>query len=103
MDFLLNTLLGRVIIGALISVCLLIYRLFTNYKRSINMVFLKVLVPLKESKEDREREQESHSKQSDFKEFIGVMSQFFQSLHSIYSTDLVNKFKGQNFLSLEYA
>ena len=103
MDFLLITLLGMLAIGALISVCLLIYRLFMNYKRSINMVFLKVLIPLKESKEDREREQESHSRSSDFKEFIGVMSQFFQSLHSIYSTDLINKFKGQNFLSFEYA
>ncbi|MBN1494712.1 type IV secretion system DNA-binding domain-containing protein [Candidatus Peregrinibacteria bacterium] len=103
MDFLLTTLLGLISAGALVSLGLFIYRRLVNYKRSINMVFLKILVPLKESKDDREREQESHSKSSDFKEVIGIMSQFYQSLHSIYSSDFSNKFKGQNFLSFEYA
>jgi len=67
------------------------------------MVFLKILVPQKESKEDRERESEAFSSGKDFKEVVGVMSQFFSSLHSIYGSTFADKIKGQEFLSLEYA
>ncbi|MFC1655254.1 type IV secretory system conjugative DNA transfer family protein [Patescibacteria group bacterium] len=63
---------------------------------------MKVLVPQKESKEDRERESEAFSTGKDFKEITGVMTHFFQSLHSIYGSRMKDKFKGQDFLSLEY-
>lgn len=72
--------------------------------RSYRMTFLKVAIPKKESKEDRERDTEAFSSAShDFKDVVGVMSQFFDSLHSIYSSLYKAKFEGQPFLSLEYA
>ena len=72
--------------------------------RSYRMTFLKVAIPKKESKEDRERDTEAFSSAShDFKDVVGVMSQFFDSLHSIYSSMYTAKFKGQPFLSMEYA
>ncbi len=78
-------------------------RLYSNYERSLDMVFLKVQVPQKESKEDRERESEAFSSGKDFKEVVGIMSHFFSSLHSIYGTTLKDKVKGQEFLSFEYS
>jgi hypothetical protein len=76
------------------------YLAHCNLKRSLNMVFLKVQMAKKESKEEQDQEQSSGTK--DFKEAIGIMSQMFDSLHSIYSGDWKNKFTGEDFLSLEY-
>lgn len=73
----------------------------SNKNRSMNMVFLKVVVPKKESKEDMERDQSSGAK--DFKEVVGVASHLFEALHSIYTKRLKRFFIGQDFFSLEYA
>ena len=90
---------------ALLAVLLLKYlRYRSNLQRSYNMVFLKIRVPKKESKEDREVEGEQYSSQMDFKEMTGgIMSQFFESLYSIHSSRLKSVFTDQEFLSLEYA
>jgi len=75
-------------------------------QRSMNMVFLKIAVPKKDSKEDRERDTESHGSDttmSGFKTITSVMSQFLDSVYSIYSSDFSAKFKGQDYLSFEYA
>ncbi len=75
-----------------------------NLNRSFNMVFLEIKVPKKESKEDREVEGEQYSTQKDFKEITGgVMTQFFESLHSFYTKEWYRIFTAQNFLSFEYA
>ena len=103
MELVLQIIAGILLIIAVSFAAVLALRRYTSYHRSLNMVFLKVLIPMKESKEDRERDSEAHSKGGDFKEFSGVMSHFFQSLHSIYSSEIINKLKGQTFLSLEYA
>jgi hypothetical protein len=66
----------------------------------MNMVFLKVLIAKKESKEEQSQEQSSGAK--DFKESIGIGAQLFDSLHSIYRGDWKNKYTGEEFLSLEY-
>jgi Type IV secretion-system coupling protein DNA-binding domain len=73
-----------------------------NLERSLNMVFLQVSVPIKDSKEDRERDSEQFSSGKSFKDTLEVMTLLFESLHSIYSGDLVNKFTGQDFFSCEY-
>lgn len=74
-----------------------------NLERSLNMVFLEVKVPRKESKEDREVEGEQYSTQKDFKEVAGgIMSQFFDSLFSLYTREWYKVFKAQDFLSFEY-
>lgn len=67
------------------------------------MVFLKILIPKKESKDDREKEGSMYGGEKDFKETIGVMGHFFEALHSIYDSDLKHKIIGQDFFSLEYA
>lgn len=71
--------------------------------RTLNMVFLKLVVPKKESKEDREEEQSASSSGRDFKETVGVAAQLFESLHSIHGGKLKNHFIGEDYLSLEYA
>lgn len=72
-----------------------------NRERCFDMVFLKVNIPKKESKEERERETETGKRE--FKETLQVASHFFDSLHSIYEEDLKYKIIGQDFLSFEYA
>ncbi len=75
----------------------------TNFERSLNMVFLHIKVPRKESKEDREVEGEQYSQQKDFKEVSGgVMTQFFEALHSLYTKEWYKVFTAQDFLSFEY-
>ena len=94
------------IISGAILILLLIWhsiRVKANDKRSFSMVFLKVLVPKKESKEDREKESGQYAGEKDFKESIGVMAHFFEAIHSIYDGDLKYTFIGQEFMSFEYA
>jgi len=75
-----------------------------NLERSYNMVFLDIRVPKKESKEDRDVEGEQYSTQKDFKEISGgIMTQFYESLYSIYTSRWEKIFKDQEFLSFEYA
>lgn len=71
--------------------------------RSYNMVFLKISVPRKESKEDREEESASMSGGKDFKEVVGIGAHLFESLYGIYSSAFRSYFYGQEFFSLEYA
>jgi hypothetical protein len=51
-----------------------------NFKRSLNLTFLKITLPKKESDLDEKKETTR-----DFKEMIGLMEQLFSSLQSIYS------------------
>ncbi|MBP7670682.1 type IV secretion system DNA-binding domain-containing protein [Candidatus Gracilibacteria bacterium] len=90
---------------AAIGVAALYYvRYQANMERSLNMVFLNIRVPKKDSKEDREVEGEQYSSQRDFKEIAGgVMSQFYQSLYSLYSGRIERYYQAQDFLSFEYA
>ena len=67
------------------------------------MAFLKVLIPKKESKEDREKEGGPYAGEKDFKEVIGIMSHFYEAIHSTHGGDLKDKILGQDFFSLEYA
>lgn len=71
--------------------------------RSLNLVFLRIQVPKKESKEDIEQEQAAMSASKDFKEVIGIAAHMFDALHSIYVNNVSNYFTGQDFISLEYA
>ncbi|MBI5754381.1 type IV secretion system DNA-binding domain-containing protein [Candidatus Peregrinibacteria bacterium] len=102
-SWLMLTLLGLGIIG-LLALLLVYIRYKRNLERSFNMVFLDIRVPKKESKEDREVEGEQYSTQKDFKEIAcGIMTQFFESLHSIYIKEWYKIFTAQDFLSFEYA
>ena len=93
------------IIGLLAAIGFLIawrIRVRRNLERSLNMVFLQVSVPIKDSKEDRERESEQYSSGKTFKEVNDVMTHLFEALHSIYREDYVNIVTGQDFFSCEY-
>lgn len=73
---------------------------YNNLKRSMNMVFLKVQMPKKESKEEMDQDQSSGAK--DFKEAISIGAQLYDSVHSIYSGKWQNDYTGEDFISLEY-
>lgn len=94
-----------VIIGAAGFTALLIWWIHerADARRSLDLVFLKVLIPKKESKEDRETESSTYTGEQDFKASLGIMSHFFEALHSIHEEDFKYKIIGQDFLSLEYA
>ena len=64
-------------------------RVRKNLERSLNMVFLQISVPIKDSKEDRERDSEQFSTGKTFKDTLDVMTLLYESLHSIYSSDFV--------------
>ena len=71
-----------------------------DHLRSLNMVFLKIQIPKKESKEDREEGTVSEGK--DFKEVLGVAAHLFEAMHSIYTKSFKSFLGGQDFFSLEY-
>ena len=77
-------------------------RVRKNLERSLNMVFLQINIPIKDSKEDRERDSEQFSTGKTFKDTLDVMTLLFESLHSIYSGDIATKFLGQDFFACEY-
>ena len=93
------------IIALVIIIFLFIWwriRVRRNLERSLNMVFLRISVPIRDSKEDRERETEQFSTGKSFKEVTDVMTHLFEALHSVYCSDYVRIITGQDFFSCEY-
>ncbi|MCK5021408.1 MAG: DUF87 domain-containing protein, partial [Candidatus Peribacteraceae bacterium] len=88
---------------ATLHAILWILRLRTENRRELGLVFLQIILPKKESKEDKETESERYSSGQDFKEVLGIMDHLYQSIYSIYSNSINRLWKGQPFLSLEYA
>lgn len=74
----------------------------SDLSRSLNMVFLRITVPIKDSKEDRERESEQFSGGKSHKEVNDVMTHFFEAIHTIYSGYTINYLTGEDFFSCEY-
>lgn len=73
-----------------------------NKKRSLQMVFLKVLVPKKEGKQEKEDEGEQFGSAKDFTKQIGIMTQCLEQLHALSSSRWWYKHvAGQEFYSLE--
>lgn len=66
-------------------------------KRSLNMVFLRVIIARKDSDSDEKRETIK-----DFREQISIMEQLLASLKSLYSTSMHGWLFGQEYISLEY-
>jgi hypothetical protein len=78
-------------------------RLIADLRRERDLVFLRVLVPKKETKEEKETESERYSSGQDFKEVLGVMDHLYQSLHGLYRGGMKRWIRGQSFISFEYA
>ena len=91
------------LLAAAVWALLWVMRRLTDHRREEELVFLQLLVPKKESKEDKEVESEQFSTGKDFKEVLGVMDHLFQSLHSLYDIRWRRYWRGQEFFSLEYA
>lgn len=68
-----------------------------DYKRTLNLTFLKITLPKKDSDLDEKKET-----QRDFKETIWVMEQLYSSLKSLYSKKLIKKILWQDIISFEY-
>ena len=94
---------GTIGAAALAAVILWMLRLRADLLREQDLVFLQILVPKKESKEDKEKESEKYSSGQDFKEVVGVMDHLFQSLYALYNSKPSRHFKGQHFFAVEYA
>ena len=75
------------------------YRKRCNGRRMRDFIFLQILIPKKESKEEQERERDQTS---EIRKVAGIGEHFLASLYGIYSSDFMKKFQGQDFLSLEY-
>ena len=84
-----------------VAALLVFLRMRWNHQRSMSMVFMKLQIPRKESKEDKEKESDKYSASKDFKEVLGIMKHFYESIHSISDSRWIYKLKGQDFLSLE--
>jgi len=102
MDFLLYALLATGSLAIMIGLSFWFIRHESNRKRCLTMTFLKIKIPKKESKEDKESDRESMGANSDFKEPLGVMKQFFESLFALEDSKWIPRIKGQEFLSFEY-
>ena len=91
-----------IVLGAVLFTLLLWWavRSRANRSRYFEMAFLRILIPKKESKDDREKEGGQYAGEKDFKETLGVMTQFFESLHSIYEEDFKSRIIGQDFFSV---
>lgn len=88
--------------AAIIAIVWIAFRMHQDYKRCISMTFLKIKIPRKESKEDKEVDTESMGANRDFKDTLGIMKQFYESLASIHVNKFRKYFYGQDFMSFEY-
>jgi hypothetical protein len=98
MDFLQGSDILLGFIGAiLVIIGWLFIRRKAEFQRSINMVFLRVVVARKDSDSDERKETVK-----DFREQISIMEQLLASLKSLYSHSIRSWFVGQDYISLEY-
>jgi hypothetical protein len=78
-------------------------RYLADLRRERELVFLQVLMPKKESKEDKEVESEQFSTGKDFREVLGVMDHLYQSMYGLWNHKANRFVKGQPYFSVEYA
>ncbi len=85
------------ILGIVISWAIYLLRRKSDYKRTLDLVFLRVTLPKKNSDLDEKKETTK-----DFKEMVALMEQLLSSLKSIYSHKIIKKLLGQDLISFEY-
>ena len=102
MPTLLIVIIGLLVLALLIALGLWALRLHFNHQRCLKMTFLKIRIPKKESKEDKESDTQSMGANTDFRDSVGVMKQFFESLYALQDSKWRQRLKGQEFLALEY-
>lgn len=78
-------------------------RYLADRRRERDLVFFQILMPKKESKEDKEQDSEQFSTGKDFKEVLGIMDHLYQTLNSLKSSSVRRYWRGSPFFSFEYA
>jgi len=88
-----------ILLSIIVTTFIFIYilRKRNAFKRSLELSFLKITMPKKDSDLDEKKETTK-----DFKEMIGLMEQLLASLKSVYSSKILKKILGQDLISLEY-
>lgn len=78
---------------------------FYDFKRTFDLIFLRVLIPKKESKQDQQHdsELEQFGTSKEFRKVTGIMVHLLENLQIMFSRKLKSRFVGQDFFSLEYA
>ncbi|MFH1546798.1 MAG: type IV secretion system DNA-binding domain-containing protein [Patescibacteria group bacterium] len=91
-------------IAALWLISLILTR-WWNFQRSLELVFLRVLIPKKDSREDKQAdaEHEQFGSGKEFKKITGIMVHFLENMQIMFSRKMKGRFIGQDFFSLEYA
>lgn len=95
------------IVGVLTSLAtfvLLVWAWLYNMRdsgRALDLVFLQILIPKKDSKEDRETEGEEFGSAKDWQKVASVMQQFFASMHALKSSRYKYKVIGQEYFACE--
>jgi len=100
--FFLLAAIGGSILGLFALVWTFLY-LQKEWRRPLDLVFLKVLIPKRDSKEDRESVGEEFGSAKDYTKIAGVMTQFFSAMNALYSPRWKYKVLGQDYFSCEYA
>ncbi len=103
MQTLLTTVLVLLLLAGSVMGLLAWMRLLADWKRERELVFLQVLMPKKESKEDKEQEAEQFSTGKSFKDVLGVMDHLCQTLSSLKVSTFKRYWTGSHFFSFEYA
>lgn len=70
-----------------------------DYNRSLDFVFLSVLIPKKDSKDDMERDRDQVS---EVRKVVSIGEDFMASLRGLYVSDFKRHWQNQDFLSFEY-
>lgn len=92
------TALSILMISSLIGVGVFIFfKIKLHHQRTLELVFLRVTLPKKDSDLDEKKETTK-----DFKEMVALMEQLLSSLKSTYSHKILKKLLGQDTISLEY-
>ena len=86
-----------ILLGAIAFWVIYILRKKTDYKRTLDLVFLRITLPKKNSDLDEKKETTK-----DFKEMVALMEQLLSSLKSVYSHKIIKKLLGQDLISFEY-
>src|SRR5690606_4674728 len=98
----LATLLGIVLSVVCLFIVAHLIEWYYNKKRCLEMVFLRILVPKKEGKQEKEDEGEQFGSSKDFTKQIGIMTQCLESLSTLSSERLWYRYiAGQDFYSFE--
>jgi len=86
------------IIGGLIFI-IWRYRRQKDFERSLDFIFLSVLIPRKDSKDDMEKDRDQTN---EIRKVLGVGEHFLSAINGIYSSSIDALWNNQDFISLEY-